>query len=623
MKTLEARAVISAVDKTGTVFQQVAGKIARLESASTRVGRVSSAVTRSGTMAMAAIGRFAAPAALAAGAVAASKNFATYDRQLSYLANTADATSEQMAAVRREITATSREIAETPDEVLKGTQTFIAALGDIETATKATRETARAAKAYGTDIEDQASAGVAVVQNLGIQVERLNRANEIMAAGANIGQFEPRDMAKHLPSIAAAAKELKVVGEGGLGKLVAHLEVVRTATGDSATAANDYYNLLSKIVAPQTIGNVKDLAKSQGKNVDLVKEIERGYAHGTDAIETFLRVIKELTNADPNKVKELVPDMQANRALTALLSQYDQLDSKIRTVLNSVGLVDKAFKRVMADQQAGLDKLNQAWDRHLKIVGENTGMNAAAGVLADGLNARADVGEMPLDERARYFEESRRRYRAGTTTAAVRDQEEGDRQRLEAIPAEIERLKRSPGRFSAARIASLEEELRRLKSGAGSPELQQRRWDAARARLDLGAIQEPQMPPPTFQNVPATPAAPLPLANPLRRRKPVLPEELPLPPVNPLRVPSTMAPSDIGAVRGGQLTAVVEGPVTAAVTGQAEVTVKVQIEAPPELRAILQGALTAPMPLRSAPTGRSMVEAEPPSRGGSGGIGSR
>lgn len=372
-REIEARAVITAKDNASATFRRIAGEVHRLEGASARVARASGAVARGSTTALAALGRFAAPAALAAGAVAASKNFAAYDRQLSYLANTANATEAQMAGVRDVISDTSREVAEAPQDVLKGTQTFIAALGDLDTATKATRETARAAKAFGTDIEDQAAAGVAVIQNLGIEVERLNRANEIMAAGANIGMFEPSDMAKHLPAIAAAAKELKVVGDAGLAKLVTHLEVARTATGDSATAANDYYNLLSKIVAPQTIGNVKDLARSMGRNVDLTKEIEKGYKNGTDAIDTFLRVVRDLTNNDPAKVKVLIPDMQANRALTALLSQYDDLDDKLRIVLDSLGLVDKAFARVMNDAQSGFDKLSAAWERWQKMVGKKVG----------------------------------------------------------------------------------------------------------------------------------------------------------------------------------------------------------------------------------------------------------
>ncbi|MEP9355988.1 phage tail tape measure protein [Xanthobacter sp. KR7-65] len=614
MRTMEARAVISAVDKTGNVFRQVAGKINHLQAASTRVGRASASVSRSGATALAAIGRFAAPAALAAGAVAASKNFAAYDRQLSYLANTADATAEQMAGVRKEIGATSRLVAETPDEVLKGTQTFISALGDLDIATKATRETARAAKAFGTDITDQAAAGVAVVQNLGIAVDRLNRANEIMAAGANIGMFEPRDMAKHLPSIAAAAKELKVVGEAGLGKLVAHLEVVRTATGDSATAANDYYNLLSKIVAPSTIDAVNDMAKDQKKNIDLLKELDKGYANGTDAVQTFLRVVRELTKGDPNKIKELVPDMQANRALTALIALYDSLDDKIRTVLNSVGLVDRAFARVMKDQQSNLDRMTQAFDRLMKLVGENTGLNAAAGVVAAGINARVDVGEMTPSERDAYVEQSQRNYRSGVADAAKRDQEEADRRRAADLPSEIALVRQRGGRNAEARVMALEEELRRLQ-GQGSAALQGRRWDAATARLAAQAWPEPALPPPTFAPLPGP--APLPPPNPLRRRprrsgNPPLPAERPLPPVNPMRFPSIPEPADVGAVQGGQVKAVVEGPVTATVTGQADVNVKIQIDAPAWMKAVVTEALKPKMNLRSAPTGRSMPEAEPP-----------
>ncbi|MFG1223014.1 phage tail tape measure protein [Xanthobacter wiegelii] len=613
MRTMEARAVISAVDRTGNVFRQVAGKMNALTAAGTRVGRVSAAVSRSSAAALATIGRFAAPAALAAGAVAASRNFAAYDRQLSYLANTADATAEQMAGVRKEIGATSRLVAETPDEVLKGTQTFIAALGDLDIATRATRETARAAKAFGTDITDQAAAGVAVVQNLGIAVDRLNRANEIMAAGANIGMFEPKDMAKHLPSIAAAAKELKIVGEAGLGKLVAHLEVVRTATGDSATAANDYYNLLSKIVAPGTIDAVNDMAKDQKKNIDLLKEIDKGYANGTDAVQTFLRVVRELTKGDPNKIKELVPDMQANRALTALISLYDSLDDKIRTVLNSVGLVDKAFARVMKDQQSNLDRMTQAFDRLAKIVGENVGINAAAGVVADGINARVDVGEMTPAERDAHVEQSQRNYRKGVADAAKREQEEADKRRAAGIPAEIALIRQRGGRGADTRVAALEAELRRLQ-GPGSAALQGRRWDATTAGLAAQSWGEPPLPPPTFPALPGP--APLPPPNPLRRRRrnTALPAEMPLPPVNPMRFPIIPAPADVGAVAGGQVKAVVEGPVTATVTGQAEVLVKVQVEGPAWMKSVVEQSLRAKLPLQSAPTGRSMPEAEPAGR---------
>lgn len=630
LRTMEARAIISATDKTGSVFARVGEKIRRLESTSVRANRAGAAMAQKGAATMAALGRFAAPAALAAGAVAASKNFAAYDRQLTYLANTADATADQMAGVRKEIGATSRLVAETPDEVLKGTQTYIAALGDVGLATKATRETARAAKAFGTDITDQAAAGVAVIQNLGIAVERLNRANEIMAAGANIGMFEPKDMAKHLPSIAAAAKELKVVGEAGLGKLVAHLEVVRTATGDSATAANDYYNFLSKIVAKQTIDNVRDMAKEQGKNVDLVKEIERGYEKGTDAVETFLRVTKDLTKGNPNKVKELVPDMQANRALTALLSQYDQLDAKIRTVMQSVGLVDKAFKRVMSDQQSDWDKLFQAADRYFKFIGERTGLSAALGKAADLGNKALDTAELPPAEQARQLQGFRRSTALAAAGHLKAQAEAAAKARLKAIDEEMGRLKAWPGTGSRDKIDALEREKqalageldgsRRVDPAGRRSRLQESRWEYERRRLGVEAWNEPDMPPPTFPMPPggiAVGRVPEMLTG---SGDPRFGKSAPLPPPNPQRPPPVSGFDDPAAVLGGgTVKAVVEGPVTASVTGEASVTVRLQVDASPELRAVVREAVSGKMRIQSAPTGTSMPEAEPPTGGASGG----
>lgn len=604
MRSLEARAIISAQDKTGNVFERIAGKVRHLEAASGRANRMSAAVARSGASTLAMVGRFAAPAALAAGAVAASRNFAAFDRQLTYLGNTAEASGEQMASVRKEIGATSRFVAESPEEVLRATNAYVTAGQDLTTAAKATRETAITAKAYGADMEETARAGTAVLQNLNIEVGKLGRAFDIMAEGAKVGQFEFRDMAREMPAVAAAAQALGMTGEKALGEIVGGLEIVRTATGDSSTAANDYYNLLQKITAKETRDRFKKLG------IDIETEIKKGTAHGESAMMTFLRVVQRATGGDPFKIKNLVVDMQANRALTALISKFGDLEGVIARVMAASGARMNAFGNVMADQQAGLDKLSQAWDRLLKIVGKNTGLNAAAGALADGVNAGLDVGEMSPQERENFAEMSRRKFNAGTTAADLRAQEEADRSRAEEIPALIARLRGGHVRGKDARIAALEAELQRLQGG-GSPALQARRWDAAVAGLNVSAMDEPPMPPPGYAPLP--PPAPLPPRNPRRKYRLQRGAEAPLPEASPLRVPAMMAPDDVGAVRGGAIKAVVEGPipVQASVTGQAEVTVRLHVDASPELRALAADAVRARLPLRAADTGRGMVEAEP------------
>lgn len=645
MRVMEAKAVISAADKTGGTFAAVAQKIRRLEAAGVQANRraaqsagiaasAASRVAGAGVSAMAALGRYAAPAAIAAGTVAATKNFAAFDRQLTYLGNTAEASGEQMAAVRKEITETATIVAESPEDVLKATNAYVTAGQSLEVAAKATRETAITSKAFGSDMEETARAGTAAIQNMGIRVENLGRAFDIMAEGAKVGQFEFKDMAKEMPSILAAAQGLGEQGEKALGRIVASLEVVRSATGDSSTAANDYYNLLQKIIAPETLKNFKKAG------VDLQKELVQAKEKGESMIDAFLRIAQRESKGDPFKLKALVGDMRANRALTALLSNLRELDGMTERVLGASGNRLGAFNSVMSDQQAPLDQLSASWDRFVKSVGAFAAIPLAPafGALADGIErtrqlltspeAREKAAKDQASGDAEFWAKAHLAEAQGRESLA----QSGDKRRIEEIDRKIAKIEagpymrlpnsswRGPNAEERRRIDALKKERDQL-TGRGSDRLQAQRLERFNREQAMDNLLRP---PPPDLNIPVPPGGvsavgPADRDDRMGQRALRLPP--PLPPPNPLRGKTYLPP--VGDDAGGSVKAVVEGPITAQVSGQADVQVTVKVEPSPQFLATVDRLeKAAAMPLRSAPTGRSMPEAEP-SSGRSGGIGSR
>ncbi len=87
-------------------------------------------------------------------------------------------------------------------------------------------------------------------------------AFDALVAGGKAGQFELKDMARYLPSLAPAAKALGLEGQRGLESLVAMLQVIRKGSGTSEEAASSMQNILQKMQSEETTKRFKKMAST-------------------------------------------------------------------------------------------------------------------------------------------------------------------------------------------------------------------------------------------------------------------------------------------------------------------------------------------------------------------------
>lgn len=553
-RVIEARARITAEDQASGVFAKVARRLGILQTQSQRIGNAYVA---------ASLRRAALPAAaMAVGAVAAQRNFAMYDRQITHLANTAEASAEQVAMVRREVNDTAKLVAEKPEAVLAATNAYVTAGENLTTAAKATRETAVTAKAFGADIEETARAGTAVIQNMGIQVENLGRAFDIMGEGAKVGQFEFKDMAGELPALTAAAAQLGMVGERALAQLVAGLEIARTATGDSATAANDMLNLFGKITAKETIDRFAKLG------INLEKEIKKGVQKGSTALETFLELVMRLTKGDPFKMKDLIVDAQAGRALSALIGKYEQFGDTTQRVFSASGARAKAFENVMGDAMAPVERMEAGFDRIVKAAGQLVAIPLGPTFEAIGavLENLAELAQNP--DANKKAEESWGRYKQGMARRKEERSLNGSIAVAEADLARAEASEKTGNPLSRGRGRQAREQLSQLY---------------ARREYDRLAYEAANIPwPGSPADIPIDAAAGRSSFH-YRRVQGLQPRAIPRPLPDPRRGAAPSFPPvqgfDLGSSAGGP------AEVTARLEGKADVGVIVEVRPSPQFDA--------------------------------------
>ena len=225
------------------------------------------------------------------------------------------------------------------------------------------------AQASGAATPDIANTAQKSSSALNIMSEDMQEAFDIMVAGGKAGQFELKDMAQYIPSLASGFAAIGGEGLDGLRELIGLLQTIRKRTGTSGAAATQLQNILSKINSPET---TKKFAKF---GVDLDKELAAARDRGDSLIDTFVRLTKVATGGDTTKLSKIFTDQEFRLGMLALVSGEDDLKGFMDT-LNSAELKGGVFRdlaRVMEDTKADLDELSSNWEIFKLNVGEGAG----------------------------------------------------------------------------------------------------------------------------------------------------------------------------------------------------------------------------------------------------------
>jgi len=403
-RTLEAAAIISASDRTGAAFASVSRKLAGLDRAARGVGRtmlLHDRAARAMTAGMVALGRVLGPAALAYGTTRAVRNFAELERRMTRVGITADASREEMEQFTGEARRMAGDIAMPLDQIVAGADALAAQGRSLQEIRALLPSVAKTAQAAGAEVDDIARSADAVGTHLKIGADEMQKAFDIMAEGGKAGQFELKDMARYLPSLAPAAKAIGMEGAKGLADLVAMLQILRKGAGSAEEAATSMNNILQKMSSEETR---KRFAKM---GVDLEAALKKGRKEGRNLIEVFEDATWKAIRGDLSQLPKLIGDMEFARGMRALLSMRGEWQRLAGAIGEASGTVERDLNRVLGDSQAKFDQLSNAWDRFVTSVGAGA-VNMGVGSLLQGLAESIDQLSNGLQKVEDILEKRRR-----------------------------------------------------------------------------------------------------------------------------------------------------------------------------------------------------------------------
>lgn len=311
-----------------------------------------------------------AAGAVATGAIAigtsAVKNYASFERSMLRIGTTAGSTVAETMKASEDVQALATRFALPLDEAVSGLETLTSAGQSLDEAMSFLPTVLATAQASGSATADIANTALKSSSALKIQANDLQNAFDIMVAGGKAGQFELKDMAAYIPTLANQFANLGYDGTEGLKRLIAVLQTLREDTGSAGQAATNAENLFTKMFS----GEVEKNFKGFGKNIR--EEMASATAAGEDAINAYVRLTKEVLEQNPTaRLSDIFVDTQLQNAMLSLTTSTDALQNFF-DILNGTevnGTVYRDVKRFTDDTTAAIQNMTTAWDGFMKALG--------------------------------------------------------------------------------------------------------------------------------------------------------------------------------------------------------------------------------------------------------------
>lgn len=238
-----------------------------------------------------------------------------------------------------------------PSDLQKGVDTLTGFGLGAQQAVDMMTPIGRAATAYKAEIDDLGRATFASYDNLKVPIGQTGKALDVMAQAGKSGAFEVKDMAQYFPELTASMQSLGSKGIPAVADLAAALQITRKGAGDSAGAATNLQNLLSKINAGDTIKNFKKFG------IDIPAAMKKAAKEGRSPIEEIVRLTQKATGGDQAKLSSLFGDMQVQQALRPLMSAFQEYQSIRAEALGADGTVNTDFADRMLDSAEKVKRL--------------------------------------------------------------------------------------------------------------------------------------------------------------------------------------------------------------------------------------------------------------------------
>ncbi|WP_237751573.1 phage tail tape measure protein [Sphingobium sp. DC-2] len=329
-------------------LQQVTDRARRFSEAQGKFSQLQGTATGLAAGGMASIGTGMAIAAPLMVAVEGSMEFQSVMTDINQKVNQSREAGRLMGL---ELQKAALSINQFPADLQKGVDTLTGFGLGARDAVNMMTPIGRAATAYKAEIDDLGKASFAAHDNLKVPINQTAKAIDVMAQAGKSGAFEVKDMAQYFPELTANMQSLKATGIPAVADLAAALQIVRKGAGDSAGAATNLTNLLSKI-------NAGDTAKNFAKfGIDVPAAMRKAAKEGRSPIEEIVRLTQKATGGDQAKLSSLFGDMQVQQALRPLMSAFSEYQSIRDDAMAANGTVNTDFADRMNDDAEKVKRL--------------------------------------------------------------------------------------------------------------------------------------------------------------------------------------------------------------------------------------------------------------------------
>jgi TP901 family phage tail tape measure protein len=238
---------------------------------------------------------------------ASFRQAANFQDQVRDIAITGEFSPAQEAAVGQAVRTAALEFNQTTSAVTDGLGVLVA--GGIQSAKELERYApvlAKTATSTRAGVDDLGSVLLAIKNNLDIAADQSEGALNILASAGKQGQFEIKDMARWLPSLAPMFQSLGVQGPKAVAEIGAALQIARMGAGSNDEAANNFRNFLTKLTAPDTM---KDFKKA---GIDLEGSLHNLVAKGMTPVEAMIGIVTQAVgHSGPEAAKALQTALNA------------------------------------------------------------------------------------------------------------------------------------------------------------------------------------------------------------------------------------------------------------------------------------------------------------------------
>ena len=284
----------------------------------------------------------AGAATIGVGLAASVRVAADYEKVLTEIGKTANASGSELKGISKDLLALSGRNRTNlgPAILAQGVQDLVAQGLELKDAVASIETLGRVATATNSDLLDVTKTGFQLQNALKIRPTELKATFDALAFAGKQGAFELKDMATFMPTIAAAAGTLGITGKQGAISLASMMQMVRKDAPDAGQAATRLTDAMLKMTAPQTVKNFKKFG------VDIEKVLKNAQAKGINPMEAALGELQRVTGGDAFKLGEIFGDKEAKLALMSLMKYRKEYAAlKADAGGKAAGTVDNDYQR--------------------------------------------------------------------------------------------------------------------------------------------------------------------------------------------------------------------------------------------------------------------------------------